>query len=342
MYYYAILSDREKRVYKQILDCYESMNESIRLVCYSIDENTLDKIFHMILKDHPEVFWIEYTYRYTIQQSTGIIVSFYPKYRTEKSKRDHMREEIALSEKYFLDGIRFSMTPYEKALRLYENLPRLITYDHDATTGERKEQRKKKLDDCSTIYGALVLQKAVCGGYAKAYQYLLNKIGITSIVLNGDTKRGRHSWNLVQLDNDWFHVDVTWGDLINNFTDGHISYAWFCLPDRDVLPMRTWDKELPLPLCASNSCNYYVKNKLYFLITDYDTIYSRIDKEIAINKYRKLQLRFSDQTSMNNVWDYLVSKNRIFTLYKKNSIPAKTIWHDMDNDLNVLTIWTEL
>lgn len=342
MYYYNSLSEQNKQVYNIMLNCYENMQTSVQIGAYRLTEDGLDELFRMISRDNPEIFWIEGSYQYTISQATGLVQSFSPKYRMDIITRNAKREEIIKAERYFLEGIRFSMTPYEKALRLYENIPRLISYDHDATVGERKKQRQTKLDDCSTIYGALVLQKAVCGGYAKAYQYLLKKLGIHSIIVNGDTGRGRHSWNLVLLENEWFHVDVTWGDLIKSFTDGHISYAWFCLPDREVSPLRTWDKDLPLPVCYGNSQNYYVKNKLFFLLVDYDKIYSCIDREIAMNKYRKVQLRFSNSATMIAVWDYLICENKIFTLYKKNNILAKTIWHNMDEDLNVLTFWTEI
>lgn len=340
MYYYLGLSDLKKQAYQLILDSYERMSETIQVSNYKFNEETLNKIFRMILKDHPEIFWLEGSYSYTICQATGVIWSFSPDYRMNIERRNQMRKEIVESEKYFLDGIRFTMTPYEKALRLYENIPRLVTYDHEATVGEKKEKRKKKTDDCSTIYGALVLHKAVCGGYAKAYQYLLSKCGISSIVLDGNTGTGRHSWNLISLEKEWFHVDVTWGDRIKSFSNGYISYAWFCLTDREVLLTRTWDRELPLPSCSLNSQNYYVKNNLYFRSADFNSIIYRVDREIAINKYRKIQLRFAATDTMKLVWNYLINENRIFTLYKKNGIDIRKVWHNMDTNLNVLTFWT--
>lgn len=341
MYYYNSLSAQDKQVYNIMLNCYENMETSVQIGNYRLTEGTLDKIFHMISRDHPEIFWIEKSYQYTINQVTRLVQSFLPKYRMDITTRNIRREEIINAEKYFLNGIRFTMTSYEKALRLYENMPRLISYDHEATIGERKKRRQTQTDDCSTIYGAIVLHKAVCGGYAKAYQYLLKKFGINSIIVNGDTRRGRHSWNLVLLESEWFHVDVTWGDLINNFTDGYISYAWFCLPDRDVSPLRSWDTDLPIPVCFSNTQNYYVKNKLYFLFSDYALIAKRISTEIHLNKYKKIQLRFASLEMMNVTWNYLINTNIIFSLYKANGIPIDSIWHNMDTDLNVLTIWTE-
>ena len=339
MYYYSLLSDTKKRVYDQILDCLNDMCASIPLGSYNLTADSLDKMFHMVLDDHPEIFWTEETCGYTYRRSTGIVQTFSPIYRMDYEQRNQMQAEILKSEKFFLDGIRFSMTPYEKALRLYENIPRMITYDDDATVGERKERRKKKLDDCSTIYGAFVLHKAVCCGYAKAYQYLLRKFGIRSIVLGGDTEEGRHSWNIINLEDKWYHVDVTWGDQIKSFTDGYISYAWFCLTDRDASLSRKWDKSQSLPVCSDDSKNYYVKNELYFGNTDYQSLVRRIDKEISINKYRKIQLRFTTSGAMNAAWNYLLNENTIFKLYEKNRIPIKQIWHSIDSNLNILTFW---
>ena len=341
MYYFHLLSEQEKNIYIKMLDCFERMSCSLCVDTYNLTEDSLEKLFRMIEKDHPEIFWIERSYNYTINKATSLVFSFSPNYRMDIAMRDTRRKEIMNAEKYFLNGLCFSMTDYEKALRLYENIPRLIAYDHDATIGERKKQQQTKLDDCSTIYGALVLQKAVCEGYAKAYQYLLKKFGVNSIVVNGNTGRGRHSWNLVPIENEWYHVDVTWGDLINSFTDGYISYAWFCLSDRDVSPLRTLDKDLPLPVCSGNTHNYYVKNDLYFLIPNYQLIEKRISTVIRHNQYRRIQLRFSTIEAMQNTWNYLIDKNTIFSLYEHNGIVAKTIWHNMDSDLKVLTFWTD-
>ena len=69
------------------------------------------------------------------------------------------------------------------------------------------------------IYGALVSKKCVCEGYAKAFQYLMNELGIDNAIVigtatNSNNETENHAWNYVKLDNNWYAVDVTWDDPI--------------------------------------------------------------------------------------------------------------------------------
>ena len=97
---------------------------------------------------------------------------------------------------------------------------------------------------------------AICEGYARTYNLLLNEAGIeTCFVANGT-----HAWNIVKLGAKWYHVDTTWDDGEN------ISYTWFLKSD-DFLKNEggdhaTWKLESPsylhdfqpkeLPVCESN------------------------------------------------------------------------------------------
>ena len=69
------------------------------------------------------------------------------------------------------------------------------------------------------MYGALVNKEAVCEGYAKAFKYLMDQIGVESIVVigvaqdsNGDTQN--HAWNYINFNNVWYAIDVTWDDPV--------------------------------------------------------------------------------------------------------------------------------
>lgn len=69
------------------------------------------------------------------------------------------------------------------------------------------------------VYGALVRKEAVCEGYARAFKYLMNEIGVPSVLImgkgtNSQGKNESHAWNYVQIDNNWYAVDVTWDDPV--------------------------------------------------------------------------------------------------------------------------------
>ena len=61
-----------------------------------------------------------------------------------------------------------------------------------------------------TAYGALINRKAICQGYSHAFAYLLNYIGIRNYYCPSDALN--HVWNIVFVDGEKYHVDVTWDD----------------------------------------------------------------------------------------------------------------------------------
>ena len=89
-----------------------------------------------------------------------------------------------------------SFSEVEKALLLHDRLALHCEYD--------------KTYSKYTMYDALVGQKAVCEGYAMAYMYLLDRVGIKSKITDSETLN--HAWNIVYIDDTPYHVDVTWDD----------------------------------------------------------------------------------------------------------------------------------
>ena len=65
-----------------------------------------------------------------------------------------------------------------------------------------------------TAYGALIEGQANCFGYARAFDYLAKRAGLTSLVVlayNEDETVG-HAWNMVMVDGTWYQLDATWMD----------------------------------------------------------------------------------------------------------------------------------
>lgn len=58
--------------------------------------------------------------------------------------------------------------------------------------------------------GILNYSKALCGGYSHTMSVFLNILKIPNYRISSDT----HIWNLVYLDNNWYHLDLTWDDPV--------------------------------------------------------------------------------------------------------------------------------
>ena len=118
---------------------------------------------------------------------------------------------------YFIQNfITRDMTDFEKAMQIIKYLVETVTYDIDEL-----EDDTPYINDSYKAYGALVNHKAVCSGYAKAFDLLAKKCGLSTTVVTGEAinssnLNGPHAWNQIYLDGEWYNVDVTWEDPITN------------------------------------------------------------------------------------------------------------------------------
>ena len=63
-----------------------------------------------------------------------------------------------------------------------------------------------------TAYEALVNRSAVCQGYALLTYQLLKEAGIENHFVTGTGDGQPHAWNLVKIENKWYHLDTTFDD----------------------------------------------------------------------------------------------------------------------------------
>lgn len=76
-----------------------------------------------------------------------------------------------------------------------------------------------------SIYDALFNGKTICVGYAGTFFRIMNKLNIPVQYVCGED----HAWNLVQLDGEWYNIDVTWDDAGGN----NVSYEYFLKTDKE-------------------------------------------------------------------------------------------------------------
>lgn len=119
------------------------------------------------------------------------------------------QEEIFESLIEVLGWIDDNMSDEEKAQAAHDYLVRKCAYGYNGS------------DNKHNAYGALVEHSPVCEGYSKAYKLILDELGIPCIVVNSASMN--HAWNMVQIDGDWYHVDVTWDDPTVNGSDQGFS-----------------------------------------------------------------------------------------------------------------------
>ena len=248
----AVIINGLRNMVKQInLGAYNiSTTDAIKLASELADIDNGDPYYVFSIwatKDEDQSTILEIDYQYT------------PEEAAEKRKQD--AEEQAAADSAIASCVTDGMSDYEIAKALHDYLALNCEYDKRYYSGGMPRISY-------TAYGALVNRTSVCAGYALAYQHLMEDAGIPCEYVTGMTTSGSHAWNIIQIDGEWYHVDVTWDDPIPN-REGYVRYDYFLKSDyamsRDHV---SWE--------ASHTCTS----------TKYDnaTILSPEDEQEAIEK----------------------------------------------------------
>lgn len=183
-----------KGLWRQAFDALQT--EVAGLGMYGIMINEAYEAFEQLVAEEPVY---DYTDTHgTVYSDSGIVSSLTCTYRlTPEEFADYAarREEAIAAALAAAQGLA---TPYEQVVAVHDYLVRTCAYgDTEAVVDH-------------TAYSALLRGQAVCDGYSSAFRILMDRLGIPCITVASEDMA--HSWNMVQLDGQWYHVDVTWDD----------------------------------------------------------------------------------------------------------------------------------
>ena len=161
---------------------------------------------------------------------------------------DRVKELAFMIDEFLYDNISDSMSEYQKERAIHDYIVQNTTYTY---------VRKKEGFGSPkyTPYGVLLDHKAVCQGYAEAFELLCACCNIKCYVVTGQAtnKKGTdgHAWNIVELDGNWYHVDVTWDDPVPEKYQNGISHEYFNVSDEFISQDHEWDRD-NYPECSNN------------------------------------------------------------------------------------------
>ena len=252
-YFYNQLDEYGKIIY----DGFDQNKENMKSGTYTIDfdtrfndllntpggENTLNIAFQSAWNaytyDNADIFYIDVE-KLTLTTRTTTIGNS-STHRVELSSgsnstylKDHfVSREVIDGKVRLLEAMREEIgrqlqgySQYEQVREVHNWLINNIEYDVNLEAQEPY-----------SIVGALTEGKAVCEGYARSFKYILDELNIPCVLVsgtgtnsNGETES--HAWNYVQLNGNWYAVDVTWDDPVivgngNTELDDETRYRHF-------------------------------------------------------------------------------------------------------------------
>ncbi len=255
---------RGEEWYRQFCDAVMD-GKSEFVVSGKIANNEVEEALALIKSDMPEYFWLGTMYS-AVTDSDGSRVSLETLQDIDEEDIPGLLEELEEAANKCIEGIPDSGDTYETVLYVHDYIVDNTDYDYAAAKNHERGL-------VHSAYGCLVEGEAVCEGYAEAFTYIMNAVGIESGVCTGSN----HAWNYVNVDGDYYWLDATWDD------DGKSpKHDYFLFTDEQLLRSRTFDYvQSYVPECTATKDNYYVKNGFFFEKYDEDEVIGFIEDKIG-------------------------------------------------------------
>lgn len=233
-YYYSQLDEYGKIIYDKMYSNIEKLKTGTFIVKYNTEfndllqreegskilENAFQSSLNALIYDNPEIFYLDITKMYLYTETTTVVVKKTYKIfigpeegQNYYAEGFNSKEDVDLAINQVRERVNqitsnLTGTDYTKIRTVHDYLVDNIQYDQSIS-----------MPNIYNIYGALVNGVTVCEGYAKAFKYILDNIGMECIFvcgtgINSNSDSESHAWNYVKLSNEWYAVDVTWDDPI--------------------------------------------------------------------------------------------------------------------------------
>lgn len=185
----------------------------------------------------------------------------------DKSLLNQNEQKIyTLAVNFIESNMSKDMSDFDKELIIHDYICNTLAYQKYGTDS----------NDEYNITGSysLITGRANCQGYTDAFYMLANMTGLKCEKVAGEAEGIAHTWNIVEIEDNWVYVDVTFDDTAFDEKE-IIFYAYFNAP-----------KE------------YMDKSHIFY---DYQTLRESISYEYFYYKYKRLAV-FDEQDFTQNVY----------------------------------------
>ena len=242
-FYKNQLNDQEKIIYNKLLDGLKNMSPSISFI--SKVEIDVMKYFEYVLMDHVDIYYT-YQFNYTYDYETKVY-NIMPVYTIDSYLKNDYDTRIKAAKLKIVKEVK-SMNKWDAVLNLHDYICKNVKYLDFG-------------DNCHTLLGPLIQGRGVCDGISKMFKYICNDIFVQCIYTCGiatggvNQKTEGHAWNKVNLDNEWYNMDVTF-DIGGTQCDC-ISHTYFMADDNLLKLSHKETSAAKMLKCNSKNLSYY-------------------------------------------------------------------------------------
>lgn len=238
---YNRITEKQRQIYIRLYNAAESVNTG-PIELHDINATTDDLYIAYWAFDYDNPQFLElgsgYSYGYTSSGDVKIVSRVTITYgrtpsQISQSEFDRIAQEV-------LNGAQTLSNDHDK-----------LRYFHDWLVNNTV-YLKSDSDYETEADGPLIYKTAICEGYSKAFMYFAQSAGIECVCAIGSAGGVDHMWNMVKLDGQWYHVDVTWDDPVRSDGKQVLRDNYFLLSDSEIARDHTIKNPFTLP-AAPNS-----------------------------------------------------------------------------------------
>ena len=246
-FYYNKLQDDEKVIYKKLYTGIEDLSDGISLENAKdkfSTEMVLPKIIQALEFDNPHFFYCDFSSYVTDVTNQQINITF--SYMGNQEDIADTKKDIEKNVNKLMKQINgYPSNDHEKVLAIHNGMVRSVKYHPEPMDTNSKSDTSTKGMENADIRGPILRKEAGSRGISKAYKFLLNLIGIKSIVVSGILKSSKqsHYWNIVKIDGEVYHHDLSLD--IKKSTQEEVAYDYFNLTDIQIKNSHAFPDDFP-------------------------------------------------------------------------------------------------
>jgi len=214
--------------------------------------------------------------------------------------------------------------PWKQLLLLHDELVRNILYE------------SSQAQQFNNVYSALIGKKTLCQGYAQSFQMIAQSLGFEVLMVMGESDGIGHAWNIVKLDGQYYHIDVTFDDPVPDGGSAKpIQHVHFLRSDARLNGSHTWERA-DYPQCPTDGAQYYRKQGL--TVDSLDSFSAKLSAYVGEIDFSKQQ---TCRLELLYTGDQIPDSGDIEEIVRSvllNSAPATSVRYSSQLNLGVIIV----
>lgn len=220
---YLSLDANQKKLYARLYNAFVNFETAVDTSDLNLDSALASRVFFVVRNENSDIPITTGSFTRYMQNDIVTSLGGFEYYSTPQSFKTESVAVAAAADKIIAE-IPPNADHYQVIKTVHDRI--ILSTEYSLTE-----------DYVRLPYGALYDGYALCEGYARAFQYVMHRLGYQCLIVSGEAGE-LHAWNMILLDGEWYHIDLTFDDP-TGADENNISYNYFLVTDEKILQDHT-------------------------------------------------------------------------------------------------------